>query len=216
MQHVATQQLFEEEVSGTAGEEPMARLCVFSPKEQSERHVSKTNFSQEKDALVVHKLLEQHQTSQGREMEEQRQVVVGGTAKTSEVETSLEAMEVREEVQLRNNRTWRRAIRQSSTTLKYMEDEGEDQKGKTKKRGRKAGVEIRNGRSTKLTDWNWVVNGPPKIKQGAVGTDIWVAELMANGGRNWDEGLFFLFLMVWCCCVCWTSARVAAFSAFDV
>ncbi|GER51585.1 NAD-specific glutamate dehydrogenase [Striga asiatica] len=50
-------------------------------------------------------------------------------------------------------------------------------------------VEIRNGRSTKLKDWNWVVNGPTKIKQGAVRTDVWVADLMTNEGRNWDERL---------------------------
>ncbi|GER36828.1 HAD superfamily [Striga asiatica] len=177
MQQVATQQLFEEEASGTAGEEPMSRLCVFRSKEPSERIDSTINPSQENDALVVHKMLEQQQMSQGREMEEHRQMIVGGVAKIPEVEISTEAMEVREEVQLRNNRTWRRAIRQCSTSVKPMEDESEDQK-----------------------DWNWVVNGPTKTKQGTVGTDIWVAELMANGGRNWDERLTFYCddVLMWC------------------
>ncbi|GER37242.1 retrotransposon protein [Striga asiatica] len=140
MQPVATQQLFEEEASRTDGGEPMSRLCVFSPQEQRERQGSKANLSQKKDALIVHKLLEQHQMGQGMEMEEQRQVAVIGVEKTSEVEFSTEAMDVREEVQLRNNRTWRRATRQRTTPLKSIEEEGEDHKGKTKKRGRKAGV----------------------------------------------------------------------------
>ncbi|GER31071.1 late embryogenesis abundant protein [Striga asiatica] len=77
------------------------------------------------------------------------------------------------------------------SVVRLREDEGE----LVLQQGLK--VEIRNGRSTKLKDWNWVVNGPTKIKQGAVGTDVWVADLMANGGRNWDERLvrgFFQFL----------------------
>ncbi|GER55660.1 retrotransposon protein, partial [Striga asiatica] len=143
MQPVATQQLFEEEASGTDGGEPLSRLCVFSPQEQREGQGSKANLIQKKDALIVHKLLEQHQMGQGMEMEEQRQVAVVGVEQTSEVEFSTEAMDVREEVQLRNNRTWRRAIRQRTIPLKSIEEEGEDQKGKTKKRGRKLGMEDR-------------------------------------------------------------------------
>ncbi|GER30594.1 type IV secretory system Conjugative DNAtransfer [Striga asiatica] len=72
MQPVATQQLFEEEISGTDGGEPMSRLCVFSPKGQREGQGRKVDLSQEKDALIVHKILEQHKKGQGMEMEEQR------------------------------------------------------------------------------------------------------------------------------------------------